>query len=1436
MNRQKQRKAFTVVEMVIVIAVIAILATVLIPTISGVIQQANISADRQFAASLNIQLAMWEVDNGTIDSESDLRDAINYYYGDPDESGVPQNDYYSTLAPKSGKYGYHYWYDVENKQVLLSTYEDLLEINSGDNTASIEAPVMLLSGLQTNASAQTLTESESSFSPESLRSGLIEGFFLMDHAKDSNNIGKIITDFEKLDGGTMYTNVVANLKNYIEKCKEGSPEHELSSKLLDNVFSTTIITDFGAFRHEDITKITAVYVPITVKVINVVNVYVYHEDLDESDDGKSPSEAPLATPNVTYINIPKDVKVAPNGLPAIYVDTYEDTVLVRNYDQTTQAHVSINTKEDLKEIFDMMATKCVIVTPIGRFVIYGSDIYELPLNLKSDGTIENTPVVGGLSNSTGANIDLMISCPEGNTTAGENTIYFNKTDNILYVSYDRTEAFTLTTTGAHSSLIQWSVTHQQAKVDENGEEVKDEDGKTVYETVVCDWINMVGNKATLNHELQVGEDPNVTITAKVKGTESSASITGYLVRPNDVLFDLGTTTNISGVLNRGVVLYYLGDNTTMFELANAKAQYNPTGKVKEESVSFALKELKADGSGLQDCTNAQIVTESGKTYLKLKDGLANYTFDAILVASVGDLSFEITVKVIDNSNAAFEPNKIVDNTCNDNNCTDKENCTHNDILMGQTYLFRIGNENAVTLSQLFKTKDAATNIVLEIYDVTAGPGDFMINSQEDFTAKVSNEKFVSEITNAEGKPAWKLDSTDWGKVSIDFAGTGVAKIRIGNVTTTLAEVEDPETGKVELVETYTYNGYAEISVEVVNGKNVTKYSELKSSGNSVLMNNIDLKKDDGTDADKYALSNGTIFGNGFTFDVTKGGISGQNMRTNYLISLNNANLDNVQVVGPVYTSLSITAGNNYNRPVVLTQGTCGIYNSYISNAAAPVRLWNGELTIVNTTLKGGAFANLDMRGGDLILDDVTTINQVNGNDAASNGKVTVGLGIVVWYEGTNGSETIRLVDVDGNGTAALNQYNYLANNQSGNLADTSTSQLVNLAFGMNNQFIKEDGSVIWLNTGILSMHEAVGEENIHKPSGYEWEHDSISFLGNYGHLCTLPANNFRSDFKTCTAPAYVPNAQYAIVPELTWTYPEKAGDKNYVAVEDGKAEYCYYDPDTRTVKIRFEKDSSFSFDPHILVAKKLGNALTVEVSMNGTPYTGNITFTEAGDYVINYTYTDTYNYKLGGTYQVSYTKTVKVQVLLQDKAIAPADFDFNGNGYKKVTIGTKTYIMPKVDDISDTIGRTTISGQTIYYLKVNTRKYRAKGWVTSEALTEMTGTQSTAFNGKVTAYCPVFDKVITIKDNGKTYDSSTTDLADGKLQMNSDKEKVLKWNSSAAVPDNPVVKMGILCFQSATISGVNRDATTYVFEYVYNDDAGNTYHYFVGYNFPKCKK
>ena len=56
--KNTNKKGFTIVELVIVIAVIAILAAVLIPTFVGLVNKANRAADTALAKELNTALAM----------------------------------------------------------------------------------------------------------------------------------------------------------------------------------------------------------------------------------------------------------------------------------------------------------------------------------------------------------------------------------------------------------------------------------------------------------------------------------------------------------------------------------------------------------------------------------------------------------------------------------------------------------------------------------------------------------------------------------------------------------------------------------------------------------------------------------------------------------------------------------------------------------------------------------------------------------------------------------------------------------------------------------------------------------------------------------------------------------------------------------------------------------------------------------------------------------------------------------------------------------------------------------------------------------------------------------------------------------------------------------------------------------------------------------
>ena len=102
-----KRKGFTIVELVIVIAVIAILSAVLIPTFGSLVKKANISADEQAVKQMNTALAIYTVENGKPEFISQVKNAL-----DENEINI------DGLIPVTKGYAF-YWDPVENKIVLV---------------------------------------------------------------------------------------------------------------------------------------------------------------------------------------------------------------------------------------------------------------------------------------------------------------------------------------------------------------------------------------------------------------------------------------------------------------------------------------------------------------------------------------------------------------------------------------------------------------------------------------------------------------------------------------------------------------------------------------------------------------------------------------------------------------------------------------------------------------------------------------------------------------------------------------------------------------------------------------------------------------------------------------------------------------------------------------------------------------------------------------------------------------------------------------------------------------------------------------------------------------------------------------------------------------------------------------------------------------------
>lgn len=102
--KASKKRGFTIVELIIVIAVIAILAAVLIPTFSNLISRANESVDIQAARNMNTFLATAKYTDGV----NSILDVYDVFEG----SGFKVENY-SPLYK-----GRHYYYDIGYNQIL----------------------------------------------------------------------------------------------------------------------------------------------------------------------------------------------------------------------------------------------------------------------------------------------------------------------------------------------------------------------------------------------------------------------------------------------------------------------------------------------------------------------------------------------------------------------------------------------------------------------------------------------------------------------------------------------------------------------------------------------------------------------------------------------------------------------------------------------------------------------------------------------------------------------------------------------------------------------------------------------------------------------------------------------------------------------------------------------------------------------------------------------------------------------------------------------------------------------------------------------------------------------------------------------------------------------------------------------------------------------
>lgn len=112
----KKNKAFTITELVIVIAVIAILAAVMIPTFSGVIESAKVSTDTANAGILSTELKVALMNSEETITEANAHRLLKEEFAAGKSGGI---------VPQSEGYGYHFVYNFNNGTIEVKHISEI---------------------------------------------------------------------------------------------------------------------------------------------------------------------------------------------------------------------------------------------------------------------------------------------------------------------------------------------------------------------------------------------------------------------------------------------------------------------------------------------------------------------------------------------------------------------------------------------------------------------------------------------------------------------------------------------------------------------------------------------------------------------------------------------------------------------------------------------------------------------------------------------------------------------------------------------------------------------------------------------------------------------------------------------------------------------------------------------------------------------------------------------------------------------------------------------------------------------------------------------------------------------------------------------------------------------------------------------------------------
>lgn len=469
-------------------------------------------------------------------------------------------------------------------------------------------------------------------------------------------------------------------------------------------------------------------------------------------------------------------------------------------------------------------------------------------------------------------------------------------------------------------------------------------------------------------------------------------------------------------LNTDVTLIHSGEGNTYYVVLNGTPSYNANKNGESyKGDSITLNEtikVTYDGTGLNaDGTGNSVSTVGG-----------NGT--GTLTVVVGDyVKYTINVSVYDTTDFPVKPKQKV---------------------------IYLGNSNTVNFSDLFEG-DAPAGAEIRICDGLYNDDNYM-NWTRDYLADratLEDETFFAEESNVPVNETIKFNGVS-GANPITLA-VYLNGVRISDDVTT-----------VHVVKGANVRNYADISTLIdTNAKDKDGVLTYPITDSVVLLGDVSIS---GTYNYFSIPANTTLYGNLFKVDAS-------GARNTDGIILLQGTIRDAKVVGSVYGSLALSIGDSNGASVIYANNGAVIDNCYLANTRSPLRVNDGVVTVKDTVLFGGRYANIDIVGGTVkIQGTVTTVQQpIKTSD---NKTTVIGVGISAWFNDTkktvvveDGADLIQYNFVNSELTAYLPSINILDIVDIMDLKDPFNDIMTNYADDYG--FVGSNGKV-YANSGMVS--------------------------------------------------------------------------------------------------------------------------------------------------------------------------------------------------------------------------------------------------------------------------------------------------------------------------------------------------------------------------------